>query len=129
MKILILLVAHLISVLLYTSFPDSTKISQVILYDEITYQNAFSIWYFGTEAFFACAFLILATNKNNSIVEKQFIFVEAFLWVLRGCIYIIDDIHIYNPSIREKLILIWGTILIATVIIGFSIKKHGFLIK
>lgn len=121
----VLLIAHLISVLLYLYFPVEIKYSQDVFFSNITYEDFFSIWYFGVEALIVSAFLMISTYEPKTWIEKQFLQTEAAFIFIRGLIYVLHDSHIYETKAKERAMWLFLFILIATFILFKNAWKHG----
>lgn len=129
MRALVLFIAHLCSELFYLYFPVELKRSNKTILKEITYQDLFSAWYFGTNFLIAGLFLLLLRKKELSDLDRQYILVEGWFFMSLGTIYVLNYTHIYITNYSERMWLILIYLLIVSMMILISAVRHGYFKK
>ncbi len=127
--VIVLLMFHLISSLVYLYFDDTVKYSQDIMFytlAPVTYENFFGAYYFGTEALIFILFLLVAKREGKLFIEHQLLNVEAGFIGILGMIYVLDELQIYTANARERALYLTAYSLFVTIIVGRNAIKYGY---
>ena len=125
-------IAHLINGLLYLYWPVEIKHSTEVFFtltNPVRYIDFFGAWYFGCESLFIFLFLGFSKYKDKNIIEDGFIDAERFFILLRGMIYVSNDLNIYTLELKHKAMVMILYFLIASCMVFISAWRHGLLKK